>query len=57
MERLAKIILSNSILLIPERILWKYLPASEIKTGMARGKIYTITQKIKNKRTERKENV
>lgn len=40
MERLAEIRITKSLLLIPERILWKYLPASELEAGIGRGKAY-----------------
>lgn len=40
MERLAEIKITKSVLLVPERILWKYLPASEIEEGIRRGKGY-----------------
>lgn len=40
MERLAEIKITKSLLLIPERILWKYLPACEIEAGIKRGKGY-----------------
>lgn len=38
MERLAEIKVTKSILLIPERVLWQYLPPSEIEAGIRRGK-------------------
>jgi hypothetical protein len=38
MERLAEIRLTKSILLIPERVIWKYLPPSELEAGIKRGK-------------------
>lgn len=37
-ERLAEIKITKSILLIPERVIWKYIPASEIEAGIGRGK-------------------
>jgi hypothetical protein len=40
MERLAEIRLTKSILLIPEKVLWTYLPVSEIEEGIKRGKGY-----------------
>lgn len=40
MERLVEIRVTKSLLLIPERVLWKYLPVSEIEAGIERGKAY-----------------
>lgn len=40
MERLAEIRLTKAILLVPERVLWKYLPPEEIELGISRGKAY-----------------
>ncbi|MGI6588029.1 MAG: hypothetical protein ACOX2N_04460 [Peptococcia bacterium] len=40
MERLAEIKLTKSLLLIPERVLWKHLPVEEIEKGMLRGKAH-----------------
>lgn len=53
MERLARIHVTKSILLIPERILWQYLPASEIEAGIERGKGYKRAVSVE-KRTEGK---
>lgn len=39
-ERLAEIKITKSILLIPERVLWRYLPANELEAGIRRGKAY-----------------
>ena len=59
MERLAEIKITKSILLIPERILWKYLPASEIEAGIGRGKGYKRSlrvEKFENGRTVKANN-
>lgn len=45
MERLAEIKITKSTLLIPERVIWKYLPSSEIEAGIARGKGFKRTQR------------
>jgi len=50
MERLAMIVLSSSILLIPERVLWKYLPGCEIEAGRIRGKAYAKLIKAKKEK-------
>lgn len=46
MERLAEIRLTKSILLIPEKILWRYLPVNEIEAGISRGKAYRRGQRV-----------
>ncbi len=38
MKRLAEIRLESEILLIPEKVLWRYLPIQEIEKGIRRGK-------------------
>lgn len=48
LERLAEIRLTKSILLVPERILWKYLPPDEIEAGIGRGKAYKRGQRIRD---------
>ena len=40
MERLVELKLTKSILLIPERILWKYLPVEQIELAILRGKAH-----------------
>jgi hypothetical protein len=40
MERLAEIRLTKSILLIPEKVIWKYIPIYELEAGIKRGKLY-----------------
>lgn len=37
-ERMAEVKVTKSLLLIPERVLWQYLPAQEIEAGIRRGK-------------------
>ncbi len=49
MERLAEIRLTKSILLIPEKVLWKYLPASELEAGIRRGKGYKRAMACENR--------
>ena len=59
MERFAEIRITKSILLIPERILWKYLPADEITEGIKRGKGYKrvlACERRQNKEKEMKTN-
>lgn len=45
-ERFAEIRVTKSLLLIPERILWQYLPASEIEEGIRRGKGYKRSLRV-----------
>jgi hypothetical protein len=52
LERLAEIRITKSILLIPERILWKYLPASEITAGIGRGKAYKRALACENRQNK-----
>jgi len=45
-ERFAFIRLTKSVLLIPEQVIWKYLPASEIEQGIRRGKGYRRSERV-----------
>lgn len=46
MERMAQIKVTKSILLIPEKVLWQYLPSGEIAAGIRRGKGYKRSQRV-----------
>lgn len=48
MERLAEIRLTKSLLLIPERVLWRYLPPEEIELGISRGKAFRRGERIRD---------
>lgn len=45
-ERLAFIRLTKSVLLIPEQVLWKHIPANEIEAGIRRGKGWKRSNRV-----------
>lgn len=45
-KRFAEIRITKSVLLIPERVLWKYIPACEIEEGIKRGKGFKRAQRV-----------
>jgi len=58
MERMVEIRITKSILLIPERVLWKYIPADELEAGIKRGKTFKRAERAerwKKSRTARKD--
>lgn len=57
MERMAEIKITKSLLLIPERILWKYLPANEIEAGIKRGKGYKRTIAVEKRQGSLNRNI
>ena len=53
-ERLAEIRITKSILLIPEKIIWKYIPADELAEGIRRGKQFKRQQRVLDYECKRK---
>ena len=54
MERMAEIKLTKSVLFIPERILWQYIPPEEIEEGIRRGKQFKRQQRVLDYECKRK---
>ena len=54
-ERYAYVRLTKSLLLIPEKLIWKHIPAEELKKAIARGKGYKRSIRVEDYENERKE--